>query len=58
MKKDTKIQLCNCAELTGSKGVVLNTFYDHCTYGYAKWVQVRLEDGTTKTLKSCFVKEL
>lgn len=58
MERGTKIQLCNCAELTGLKGVVLNTFHDYCTYGHAKWIQVQLENGTTKTLRSCFVTEL
>ncbi len=57
MKIGTKIELVNCAELTGLKGVVLNTFHDYCTYGHAKWIQVQLDNGATKTLRACFVKE-
>lgn len=58
MEKGTRIELCYCAELTGLKGTITNIFHDYCTYGHAKWVQVKLDSGTSKTLRSCFVREL
>ena len=58
MKKGTRIELVNCAELTGLKGIVLNTFHDYCIYGHAKWIQVQLDNGMIKTLRACFVREM
>ena len=57
-KKGTRIEICYCAELTGLKGIVENTFHDHCTYGHAEWVQVKLDNGTTKTLRTSFIREV
>lgn len=57
-KKGTRIEICYCAELTGLKGIVENTFHDRCTYGHAEWVQVKLDNGTTKTLRTSFVREV
>ena len=58
MKKGTRVELCSCAELTGLTGIIINVFHDYCTYGHAEWVQVKLDNGTTKTMRSCFAREI
>lgn len=57
-KNGTRVELCYCAELTGLKGIIKSTFHDFCTYGHAEWVQVKLDNGTTKTLRTSFVRAI
>ena len=58
MKIGARIEICYKAELSGLTGVITNVFHDHCTWGHAIWVQVKLDNGTMKVLKSCFVREI
>ena len=57
-KKGESVELCYCAELTGQKGIVERTFHDFCTHGHAEWVQVKLDNGETKVLRTSFVRSI
>jgi hypothetical protein len=57
-KTGTEVELCYCAELTGKVGTITTTFHDNYTHGHAEWVQVKLDNGTTKVLRTCFVREI
>ncbi len=59
-KKGTRVETCFYPELPDKTGTVINTFHDYDTqHGYhTEWVKVKLDDGTTKYIPSCFVRDV
>ena len=63
-KNGTRVEVCYYPELEGEIGVVEGTVHDYCnnpdsfTYFHNEWVQIKLDNGTTKILRTSFVRAI
>jgi hypothetical protein len=57
MTKNVIIQNYYDKTINGLKGVITNIFHDKdCLYTQGKWAEVKLENGTQKILRTCFLR--